>query len=194
MCHFTISSSHKQVNKCGFVLRHPQRGSDYIPFHSWICSWGLRDVTWLAANHPEVWDLRVLSPYICIRHDWKVTLVFSSHPRLGLWITILSPSPRCPGSKEKHTQCSKDPVAIWVLDASKNGRSREGGREGRRSLTRLERIGFYPVSDCFTWRLCIVFFQHPVLSHLRQRYPDEICQLSGRGWLCGWRECLCNPP
>ena len=96
-------------------------------------------VMWLAPNRSEAWDLRIISPYIHMCHGWKVTLALSSHPLLGLWIAILSASPSCPGSKEKHTQCAKDPVAIWVLDSSKkyNGRSREGGRRGRCSLTWL---------------------------------------------------------
>ena len=96
-------------------------------------------VMWLAPNHTETRDLRIISSYICMCHGWKVTLALSSHPLLGLWIAILSASPSCPGSKEKHTQCAKDPVAVWVLDSSKkyNGRSGEGGRRGRYSLTWL---------------------------------------------------------
>ena len=98
-------------------------------------------VMWLAPNHTEAWDLRIISPYIRMCRGWKVTLALSSHPPLGLWIAILSASPSCPGSKEKHTQRAKDPVAIWVLDSSKkhNGRSGEGGRRGRYSLTWLRK-------------------------------------------------------
>lgn len=72
--------------------------------------------------------------------DFKVTRPFLlSH--LGLWVTVLSPSGSGPRGEEKHTRCTQNPVAVWILDTSKK---QNGSREGEGEADVLRR-------DCRKW-------------------------------------------